>query len=203
MMKNYTWMVPFLCGIISLLSVLTPVASLYSSFSIWMWGLTLSRFPDISIGFIEEPIILITGISASALIVLVSVILITTGYGYKLGYFNNRKIARLWITAGILALTATIMAIIALDFHAHDEDYPIGIWSFFSPGFAVIAPILGAILTIGTGILLPYAKPRRNRQSMPIATMAPKKACPTCNKTISFNASFCSKCGNIIEKNIQ
>lgn len=202
MLKKYTWVFSFVGGIISIIGVLTPVASFYNYFNIWMWGLVFSRMYGISVEFIKEELILITGISSSIIIFLCSLMLIITGFLYKRGHFDNRKVSKLWISCGIIILISTIVSLITLDFYTYEGYFPSGIWVICDPGFGAIGPILGSILTIGIGIMVSLSKAGRRQKIIPISAVAPKNICPHCGKPVSLNASFCSKCGKTIENNI-
>lgn len=202
MFKKYTWLFPFLSGIVSLIGLLTPVAVFYNYFNIWMWGLVYSRFSGISVEFIHEQPILITGISSSITITLFSIILIITGFFYKKGYFTNSKVSILWISCGIIILICSIISLVSLDFYTYEGYFVSGIWSICNPGFGAIGPILGGVLSIGTGILASKSIIGRIEKPIPISAFAPKKICPYCNNPVSLNATFCSKCGRTLEPEI-
>lgn len=198
MLKKYTWVFPFIGGIIPVIGILTPVASFYNYFNVWMWGLVVSRLYGISVEFISEMLILNIGIIASIIIILISLMLIITGYLYKRDYFDNRKISKLWISSGIIILVATIIPLVALDFYTYEGNFPSGIWVICDPGFGAIGPILGSVLTVGIGITVSLSKAGRRQKPFPISVVAPKNLCPHCGKSVSLNATFCSKCGKTI-----
>ncbi|UCC20200.1 MAG: zinc ribbon domain-containing protein [Promethearchaeota archaeon] len=201
-MKKYWWFFPFIGGILTTIGVLTPIASFDTYFSIWMWGLVISRSIGYHIEFIDDETIFITGISAALLIVVCSFVLIITGFLYKRAYFDNRKIGKLWIGCGILILSGTIVSLVSLDFYTYYGFFPYGIWDYLNPGFGAIGPIMGSIIAIGIGAYIAFSetgKRDRQRKVIPISKIAPKSTCPFCGKPISLNASFCSKCGNKIE----
>ena len=91
--QKYTWLFPFIGGIITIIGVLTPVASFYSFFQLWMWGLIVIRDYGISVQFITNPIIISIGIVSSIVLMIFSLFLISTGYLYKKGKFENYKIS--------------------------------------------------------------------------------------------------------------
>ena len=199
--QKYTWLFPFIGGIITIIGVLTPVASFYSFFQLWMWGLIVIRDYGISVQFITNPIIISIGIVSSIVLMIFSLFLISTGYLYKKGKFENYKISKFWITSGIIILIATIIPLVALDFYAYEPFYIYGIWTFCDPGFGAFGPIIGAVLAIVIGSMVLKSKVGRRETPIPISTMAPKDVCPHCGKPVSLNASFCSSCGKTIKKN--
>jgi hypothetical protein len=202
MLKKHTWVFPFLGGLISIIGLLTPIASLYNFFNVWMWGLVVSRLFGISVEFISDMLIINIGIISSIIIALISLTLIITGYLYKKDHFDNRRISKLWMCSGIIIIIATIMPLVALDFYTYEGNFPSGIWVICDPGFGAIGPILGGALTIGIGIMVSISKAGRKQKLIPVSVLAPKSICPYCGKPISLNASFCSKCGKTIKNNI-
>lgn len=201
-MKKYWWLFPFFSGILALVGILTPIATLYTYFSIWMWGLVFQRSSSNQIEFINDKVILITGISITIVVLAFSMILILTGYLYHRKYFENKNIGNLWIWCGGFILGGTIVSLISLDFYTYNGNFPYGIWSSLNPGFGAIGPIMGGTLAIGMGSFLSYSEAGRRSRSQKVihlSEVAPKSICPFCGKKISLNASFCSKCGKSIE----
>ncbi|MFX1552138.1 MAG: zinc ribbon domain-containing protein [Promethearchaeota archaeon] len=199
MLKKYTWLFPFIGGIISIIGLLTPIATFYNYFNIWMWGLVVSRLYGISVEFINDMLIINLGIISSTIIFLISLSLIITGYLYKRGYFDDKKLSKLWVISGIIIMSVAIMQIVALDFYTYEGNFPSGIWLICDPGFGAVGPILGGVLNIGIGIMVSSSIAGRKQRSIPLSVVAPKGICPYCGKPISLNASFCSKCGKTIE----
>jgi hypothetical protein len=200
-MKKYTWAFPFCSGIVAIIGVLTPVAFSTNIFSIWIWGLIYFKFPTPTLEFMNEKMFLVTGISVAIVITLFALILIITGYFYRLGYYMKRDFGKLWAASGILILTAIIISLVSLGFYTFDGNFPYGIWSYLDAGFGAIGPIIGSIVAIGAGIFVSLNERgvRARRKRVRIAKIVPKNICPHCGNPISLNASFCSKCGNIIE----
>lgn len=197
--KKYTWAFPTIGGFITIIGVLTPVASFYNYIQVWMWGLFISRFYEFSVEFVNDPIILSIGIISSIVLMLFSIILILTGYFYKRGYFDNYKISKVWVSSGIINLIAAIIPLVALDFYVYEPYYFYGIWVFCDPGFGAVGPITGSILTIGIGVLVFTSRAGRKQIPKPISIAAPKNICPHCGKPVSLNASFCNSCGKTIK----
>lgn len=200
-MKRYTWAFPFCSGIISIIGVLTPIAFSDSIFSIWMWGLIYSRLPSAKVEFMSENVFLITGISVAVIITVFSLVLVITGYLYRQGYFSDKDLGKLWAVSGILILVATIVSLVSLEFYTYEGYFTYGIWNYLNPGFGAMGPIIGSITAIGTGVFVSVSEKevRLKKKSRMITAMAPKNLCPHCGKPVSLNASFCSKCGKIIE----
>ena len=200
-MKRYAWAFPFCSGIITIIGVLTPVAFSDSIFSIWIWGLIYSKFPSSNLEFMSEKVFLITGISVAIVITVFAVILIITGYLYRQGYFSERDLGKLWAVSGILILAAAIVSLVSLEFYTYGGYFPYGIWTYLDAGFGAMGPIIGSIVAIGTGVFVSVTEKeqRLKKKSIKISTIAPKNLCPHCGKSVSLNASFCSKCGKTIE----
>ncbi|MHA2009226.1 MAG: zinc ribbon domain-containing protein [Promethearchaeota archaeon] len=200
-MKKYTWLFPFLSGILASLALLAPVAFTSSYFSIWMWGLIDDRIIDNSLNFMSDRLFFFTGIGASIAILIFSVLLIVTGQLYHRGSYAYKNFGKIWIICGALILTGTIVSTTSLDYYTYEGFFPYGVWAFINPGFGVVGPILASITAIGSGIFVSATeKGKRARLNViPISTIAPKSLCPHCGKEISLNASFCSKCGKIID----
>ncbi len=202
MMKKFIWAFPVISGIVAIVGVVTPVASYYNYFSIWIWGLLYSRMPGISLEFIDQKIILIIGISTSIVISVCSLSLIITGYLYKQGNFDDKKVAKLWIYCGVFIMISIITTLISLDFYTYNGNFPYGVWDFLNPGFGAIGTISGSIIAMGIGVTVSVSGIERIRKIIPIPILAPTMICPFCERPLSLNASFCNKCGNKIYKNV-
>jgi len=200
-MKRYTWAFPFCSGIIIIIGVLTPVAFSDSFFSLWIWGLIYTRLPSSKFEFMSENVFFITGITVSIIITVFALVLIITGYLYRLGYYSDKDFGKLWAASGILILAATVVSLVSLEFYTYDGFFTYGIWAYLDPGFGAMGPIIGSIIAIGTGIFVSVTEKevRLKKKSRLITAMAPKNLCPHCGKPVSLNASFCSKCGKTIE----
>ncbi|MFX1376432.1 MAG: zinc ribbon domain-containing protein [Promethearchaeota archaeon] len=200
-MKKYTWAFPFCSGFISIIGVLTPIAFYENIFSIWIWGLIYTRLPTSELEFINETVFLFTGVSIAIIISVSALILIITGYLYQQGYFVEKNLGKLWIFCGIFILTGTIVSLVSLDFYTYDGFFPYGVWDVLNAGFGAIGPIMGSITAIGIGIYVSVneREHRIRRKIVPVSAIAPKNSCPHCGKSVSLNASFCSKCGKTIE----
>ncbi|MFX1297257.1 MAG: zinc ribbon domain-containing protein [Promethearchaeota archaeon] len=196
-MKQYIWLFPLLSGIIGIIGIITPVASFFSYYNIWLWGLIeIGVYYD----FIMDPFILYFGIMNAIVIGIFSIFYIISGYLYKKGHFNNRIIGISWIITGISIIIPLIIYLILLDHYDHGGLFFFGIWGFFDAGFGTIGPILESILISGTGIAVLNIERKHRERHPPIKLpkYIPKEMCPYCGKPISINAQFCSKCGKDI-----
>ncbi len=196
-MKQYIWLFPLLSGIIGIIGIITPVASFYGYFNIWLWGLIEI---GVNYDFIMDPFILYFGIINAIVIGIFSIFYIISGYMYNKGHFTNRKIGISWIITGISMIIPLIIYMVLLDHYNHGGLFFFGIWEFFNAGFGVIGPILESILIFGTGIavLQIERKYREKHPTIKLPKHIPQKMCPHCGKPISINAQFCSKCGKDI-----
>ena len=201
--KGYLWLFPIISGILSIIGILTPIAYYESYFDIWMWGLVHARIFDRQPEFIKENLILYTGIVLSLLILLISFALIITGLLFRQGYMDDRKISKAWISFGIVMITSTIISVVSLDYYTYYGYFPYGMWDLLDPGFGAIGPIMSGIIVVIIGIYISTTQLDTRRKRKPpirIFEVAPKSVCPHCGKPVSLNATFCSRCGNTIER---
>jgi hypothetical protein len=200
--KGYLWLFPLISGIFSLIAISTPIAYYDSSFNIWMWGLIHARIFDREPEFIDEKLILSTGIVLSLIILIISFALIITGLLFRRGYMDDRKISITWISFGVVMIASTIISVVSLDYYTYYGNFPYGMWDLLDPGFGAIGPIMAGITIIIIGIYILTTKMNTMRKRKPpirIYEAAPKSVCPHCGKAVSLNATFCSKCGKNIE----
>ena len=134
--------------------------------------------------------------------IILSTVLIITVYKYKCFKVNLKRISTLWIFTGILLLFSSIMSLIWLDFHYFGGTFQYEMFVLFDLGFGVIGPIIGSILTIGTGywvrsnLLNNYERLKTLfRKSVPVLGAE----CSFCNKTVFMNAKFCNRCRNYLK----
>ena len=200
--KDYLWLFPIISGILSIIGILTPIAYFESYFNIWMWGLVHARLFGRQPEFIEENLILYTGIVVSIIVLLISFALIITGFLYRQGYLDDRKISKVWISFGIIIITSTVISAVSLDFYTYYGNFPYGIWDALDPGFGAIGPIMAGIIIFVIGIYILTTQVntmRKRKQPIRAFEVAPKSVCPHCGKPVSLNATFCSRCGKNIE----
>jgi hypothetical protein len=188
----------------SVLGLLTPVASFYRYFNMWMWGLMVARLPDTVVEFNNDGLIFISGISVSVMILVFSLVLIISSYWYHRGFYEYRNFGKLWIISGIVMVAGVIEFVVVMDFYTHHGFFMYGFWSSFTPGFGVTGPFIGSILAISVGIFVHITEKelRMRKRAVPMSAFAPKSVCPHCRKPVSLNASFCSKCGKLIEEQL-
>jgi hypothetical protein len=118
---------------------------------------------------------------------------------YKQANFNDKKIAKLWLSCGTLIMISIITTLISLDFYTYDGNFPYGVWDILNPGFGAIGTVSGGIIAIGIGIKVSVSEIKRPRKIIPLSKLAPKTICRFCQNPNSLNATFCSKCGNKIK----
>jgi hypothetical protein len=201
--RDSIWFFPILGGILILIGSLTPAASSGTVMYVWIWGLTsLELLLDGTRIIWLEKSVFIVGINIVILNIIFSIVLIITGYKYKLFRVNLKRISALWIFIGILILCSSILLIIWLDFHYFGGTFQNEMFVLFDPGFGVVGPVIGGILTLGTGYWVRTNLPNNYRKlKMPSRKSVPflGAACPFCNRAVSVNAKFCNRCGNVLE----
>jgi len=201
MMKKYLWTFPLLSGVITIIGVLTPVATFFNEINIWIWGLIDGKYFGFNLEFIENQLILYMGIIISIIIGVISIILIITACLFHNGYFEEKRITKLWIIIGGIILTSIIIHLVALDYYNFRGLLPYGIWELFDAGFGAIGPIIGSILTMGSGITMLIMEKQRQASQPPkikLPKNIPKSICPHCGRALSLNAKFCRECGKSI-----
>jgi uncharacterized paraquat-inducible protein A len=215
-----------------LISIFTPAysATLYPVEEYyWMWGLSYTSVAgyDSRTVFIaaEEPSqylmpVFLVGFIPFLLILICSLVLVISGNGVRTGRSDIEHRENLWIIMGIIMIVAPIIFIIGIDITTLNYiEYMIGpippgynFWSVYDPGFAVIAPFIGAVLSIAGSIASKKIQPREvpifARQTQggiitktPIGQISHKiKFCSECGHQLLYDgASFCPHCGKAIK----
>jgi predicted RNA-binding Zn-ribbon protein involved in translation (DUF1610 family) len=236
--RDYIWVAPLIAGILTLISFFTP-AVYGMGYGIqeydWMWGLSYVSITGYgSRTFfipLEQPTnytlpIFLSGIFPAIIILFGAIIFIFTANKVRIGRKTAKDCANTWIGMGIMMIIGTIIYIIGIDItmmnlaeYQYLQIFPPpallpNFWSVYSPGFATIAPFIGAALSIIGGIASKTIKPREVILPMKKELMAPKreigvtgdeiskstltsfKFCPNCgHKIISQEHRFCTNCG--------
>ncbi|MFX1278807.1 MAG: hypothetical protein ACFFA3_05270 [Promethearchaeota archaeon] len=194
-----------------------------------MWGLFNYIIPgyDSHISFLpaEEPHLytipmFLVGLIPLILIFFGSLALILSANAVRAGRAELKNREKLWIIIGIILVIASIIFIIGINITWINllesqlgplpPDYTI--WNLYNPGFAVIAPFIGAALSIlgsivskfirqrGVIIHTPIFKKQIQRgviTKTPIGQISKKiNFCPDCGHQLLYNRSnFCTNCG--------
>ena len=233
--REYIWALPILGGVIGIISLFTPAHHAYDfgiSTNVWMWGLYNRSAPDYSeIGFIYTvyartdvfPLqytlsLFLSGLIPAILILISSITLTVSSNAVRTGKRDIKKFVNVWIGMGIMMIVASIIYIIAIDIawmnllqYIYRQSYPPEaptFWDTFDPGYAVIAPFLGASLSIVGSIASKTMKPRELpifsiQKQGNIITKIPKgeisrkiKFCFGCGHQLLYDeARFCQNCG--------
>ncbi|MFX1278808.1 MAG: zinc ribbon domain-containing protein [Promethearchaeota archaeon] len=226
--KDYIWILPFIGGILILISIFTPAyyASIYSVTEYyWMWGLdyySVSGYGS-QTTFIpfEEPYLytipmFLAGLIPLLLILAGSLALIISANAVRTSRADIKHRENLWIAMGIILIVAPIIFIVGIDITTINYlEYLMGpapsgynLWDVYDPGFAVIAPFIGAALSIAGSIASKVIKQREapifKKQieggvitKTPIGQTSKKiNFCSECGHQLLYDGSrFCTNCG--------
>lgn len=230
--RDYIWALPLIGGILILISIFTPAysATLYPVEEYyWMWGLshaTISGYGSRTVFLpTEEPAqylmpIFLSGFIPFLLILICSITLLISSNAVRTGRSDIKHRENLWIVMGVVMFVAPIIFIIGIDItsinYIESQLGPLppglGFWDVYDAGFAVIAPFIGAVLSIAGSIASKKMKPReapifvRQKQGgiitkTPIGQISHKvKFCSECGHQLLYDgAKFCPHCGEIIK----
>lgn len=220
--KDYIWALPIIGGVLILISFFTPafysnqiIYSIRIEEYYWMWGLFYVSITgyDSKTDFIatQEPSqytmpIFFSGLIPAVLILIGSIMLIASSNAVRTGRRDIKNVENGWIGMGFMMIVASIIYIIAIDItminyveYQFEQEFgyvPLDIpdlWDVYDPGFAIIAPFIGAVLSIAGSIVSKTIKPREG----PIF-VGEKKGIITKKPIgeISHQINFCSECGH-------
>ena len=159
--KDYSWVLPLIGGILTIIGMLLPTAYFsYSgtSWSWWMWNLTVlsvSGYGSESL-FISEIDFIIPSMITSITISLSTINLLILSYRTKKTGLNKRDFL-LWsllssgTTIGVMIYYVSAMQTAFFDgLIIQGEIFPAGylFWQVFSPGFGVFLPFISAFLAV-------------------------------------------------------
>ena len=169
--KKYIWIVVLIGGILTLVSIFTPVSyyirSNYEGYN-WMWGLSYFHMEgfgsDINFSLFENPIrfylpIFLSELIPAILIFLSSIMLIIMANRLRVDRTHIKDIENKLIGWGVTLILAPIIYMIAVNLTINAlydyEGYPFNFTLFGStnPGFAFIAPFIGGALVLVGGIV--------------------------------------------------
>ncbi len=210
--KEYIWIIPLIGGIIAIITLLAPAASMNISIpgssiraDLWLWGLYNYNFMELLVG--SDFIMLEVSLITTVIIALGGILLIGSSIGLKK---NLRNIRNFSIIAGMLVLVAEILWVIIVPTGFPMEQYwgivPPGFtltfWSFGSGGisislhtigFGVIGGIISAVIAfVGAGAAHYYSKERE------VIIPGEKEVFPTTKEPTASETpklKFCPECG--------
>ena len=225
--KDYIWALPIIGSVLILISFLTPAfyaEQVGNEIYYWMWGLAhgsnTGYGSDTTFIFTEEPTqytipIFFAGLIPALIILIGSIMLIISSNAVRTGRRDIKNAENGWIGMGIM-----IIFIIGIDItminmveYIYEEAYgyvpPLrDFWDAFDPGFAIIAPFIGAGLSIAGSIASKTIKPREEPifvgekkgpiTKKPIGAISHKiNFCSECGHQLLYSGTkFCSHCGN-------
>lgn len=210
--KNYIWIAILFGGILTLLSIFTPV-SYFTHLYEWMWGFGYHDSGDSGSHFyfwlLNEPSQInipwwLLDFLTALIIFICSLVLIIMGSRIWIGSINTEDKEKKLVIIGILLIIAPIIYVI--DYYIFENIYYdyFGIVGDFKlwtggdsyPGFAFIGPFIGGALVIISVIASKKIKPREviTKTSM-IAKRSQLNYCPECGqKLLSKEGKFCTSC---------
>jgi len=237
--REYIWALPIFGGVLILISFFTP--AFYADLMgieeyYWMWGLfyvsvTVNGFDSTHTLFIatEEPSqymmpIFFSGLIPAVLILICSIALIASSNAVRTGRRDIKNVENGWIGMGVMMIVASIIYIISIDItminyveYQLEQIYGYvppgvpGLWDVYDPGFAIIAPFIGAGLSIAGSIASKTIKPREDPifvgekkgpiTKKPIGEISHQiKFCSECGHQLLYSGTkFCSHCGSAIK----
>jgi hypothetical protein len=217
--KDYIWALPLIGGILTLISLLTPafyIDQMGIEEYYWLWGLfhvSITGY-DSRTAFIatEDPSrytmpIFLSGLIPAIMIFISSIMLIVSSNSVRKGRTELKNHENGWIAMGLLMIVASIIYIIAIDItminyakYQFEEIYGYpppslpDLWDVYDPSFAIIAPFIGAGLSM-IGSIASKAIQRRE-----VDIYVPEKKIGPITKTpigeTSRRIKFCSECGH-------
>lgn len=237
--RDYIWTLPIIGGVLVLISFFTP-AHYASEFGVdanyWMWGiyhLSIPGYPSETIFMATDTFgptrytipIFFSGFIPALLILISSIMLIVSANAVRTGKRDMRNAENGWIGMGLMLIISSIIYIIGIDItwtnlskYVYELQYgPVppgypGLWDIFDPGFAIIAPFIGAGLAIIGSIASKKIKPRDVSMypkpklggiitKTPIGQISRKiKFCSECGHQLLYDgARFCPNCGEAIK----
>ncbi|MFW9880814.1 MAG: zinc ribbon domain-containing protein [Candidatus Thorarchaeota archaeon] len=166
--------------------------------------------------------IFFSGFIPGSMILIGSIMLISSSDTAKTGRRDIKNVENGWIGIGIMMIVAALIFIIGIDitminwmkyileqelgYIPHLRDF----WDAFNPGFAVIAPFIGAGLSIAGSIASKIIKSREEpiiigekkgiKTIKPIGEESPQiKFCSDCgHRILPSGSKFCTNCGKEI-----
>jgi len=167
------WILPFLGGLLSLITLIIPTASSYFSNEeyeftqyFWVWGFFYGRYYiferfDIEtflVVLIFSPEIFIPGLIATIFILVSANSCIKTALRFRKGERHFSEIKKSWIITGILYIIAPIIYVVGMQigFSLYQQRIggsPLNFWQNYVPNFSIIAPFISGLL-VQVGVVL-------------------------------------------------
>jgi hypothetical protein len=217
---KYVWSIPLLSGILAIIAVVTPVASINTmgiSWNWWVWNLSVlgvSGLGSESV-FITEVDFMIPSLITTSILIFSIISLLLLALKTRTRKLDTKNFESISVIIGVLLIGITIYYSVAMDIAFYDGivvegiPFPAGIhfWDLFSPSFGVIGPFLSALLAlIGAGVFRYYSKRKGDlipskmgiieKKGPIIKSMGGLNFCPECGqKIISATQRFCMNCG--------
>lgn len=211
--KDYIWIVILIGGILTLVSILTPVSYVIRSnleYYTWMWGLSFYNLEgwgsEISFRLLGAPTPrsiprYLSRLIPTIFILLSSIILIIIANRLRVGITQIKEIENKLIGWGVITILGPIFFMITLNITMtvlNGESYVL--FSSTSPGFAFIGPFIGGSLTLISGIV---SKTKISREEVTriaetkdfITKTGAALATATTALPIISQISFCPECG--------
>ena len=215
--KDYSWVIPLIAGILAIISILTPTA--YFSYggvtwNWWMWDITTMGafgYETVSI-FISEMDFIILSIITTGAVLLIAVNLFIFSSTTKKRKLNTKNFEIMSVINAVSSIGIMIYYIVAIDIAFYDgltiegTIFPAGyhFWEVFNASFGIIFPFISATLSfIGIGVFRYYSKRKDYIIPPKIGTInefiqpkmdAVKEYAPVSKMMGSLN--FCPECGN-------
>ena len=173
------WILPFLCGIITILSLLTPSAQYSHTFEgintivlLWMWGLF---YYEIKISFLgvhdsrfefiyNDPGIFVVGLVISIIFLSSGIINIISSNWIRKASRDFDSIKRFWKFTGAFQIVSIVIYFVATElifriFTLSTLGRWVSYWKYLIPSFGIIIPLIcGALCLLGVFIGDRYSK---------------------------------------------
>lgn len=222
------WILAFLCGIITIISLLTPTAMLlysteYGSYTEiqWMWGLLFYDIKDYGYDYfvsgfdflLHAPWVFIPGLIISIIMLNTAIINIISSVSLRKPSRKFTSIKKFWILSGVLQIVSGIIYFIAMEvgftiYKLFTTGHSVSFWEYRIPSFGIIVPIICGALCI-IGVIAGHALSNREELSRPsdsnirpkISSLTQAKINSQESRTmVSSSFNYCPECGNKIYK---
>jgi len=217
--RKYVWVIPIIAGIVAIISLVTPVASMnlmgIATANLWIWDMYVYDFGGMIVGtdFITVPMVMIPSLIATSLIAIGGVVSLVTGIILK----NNDNLRKGVVPSalmGILFIVAELLWFVLVPSNFPMETYlgpaPPGasynFWnisvlgmsmSLHTVGFGLIGGFLAAAIAFGAAGAASYYSKERKEKIPKIEEISPPTEEASPPEKTGFE--FCPECGAKIE----